>query len=102
MQTKIREVKDELRRRMHDSVQDVGQWLKAVVMGHYRYYGAPGNQIAMSNFRHEISRRWKQALSRRSHKGNITWEKMDKLIDRWLPRPQLYHKYPSMRRGVNT
>ena len=96
MQGKIREIKDELRKRMHDSIQDVGQWLRAVVMGHYRYYGVPGNQIAMGNFRHEIIRRWKQTLKRRSHKGNITWEKMDKLTNRWLPRPQIHHEYPRM------
>src|SRR5260370_30329311 len=33
---KLSEVKTELRRRMHDPVPEVGQWLKAVVSGHIR------------------------------------------------------------------
>lgn len=100
MQKKLSEIKDELRKRMHHPIQEVGQWLKAVVTGHYRYYGIPGNFDAMNYFRHEISLRWKHSLKRRSQKGNITWVKMEKLIDRWLPKPRIYHKYPNERVGV--
>jgi retron-type reverse transcriptase len=100
MQKKVKEIKDELKKRMHNSIQDTGQWLKAVVTGHYRYYGVPGNYEAMNDFRHLIGQRWKQSLRRRSQKANITWEKMGKLIDRWLPQPQICHKYPSERFGV--
>lgn len=100
MQKKLKEVKDELKERRHDSIQATGQWLKAVVTGHYRYYGVPGNYEAMNDFRHLIGQRWKQSLKRRSQKGNITWEKMGKLIDRWIPQPQICHKYPAERIGV--
>jgi group II intron reverse transcriptase/maturase len=100
MQKKVKEIKDELKKRMHDSIQTTGQWLKAVVTGHYRYYGVPGNYEAMNDFRHLIGQRWKQSLKRRSQKANITWKKMGKLIDRWIPKPQIYHKYPSERFGV--
>ena len=100
MRAKIREIKEELRKRMHNSIQEIGQWLKAVVIGHYRYYGVPGNYEAMNKFRHIISQRWKQTLERRSQKGNITWEKMGMLIDRFLPQPRTYHKYPFERMGV--
>src|SRR5262249_37767672 len=34
MQAKLKEVKAELRRRMHDPVPEQGQWLAAVVRGH--------------------------------------------------------------------
>ena len=97
MQKKLKEIKDELKKRMHDSIQATGQWLKAVVTGHYRYYGVPGNYEAMNDFRHLIGQRWKQTLKRRSQKANITWDKMGKLIDRWIPQPQIYHKYPTER-----
>lgn len=100
MQAKLREIKDELKTRMHLPIREVGQWLKAVVTGHYRYYGVPGNYEAMNDFRHMISQKWKHSLKRRSQKGNITWEKMGKLLDRWLPQPQIYHKYPSEQMGV--
>ena len=99
---KIKEVKEELAKRMHDPVQEVGQWLRAVVTGHYRYYGVPGNYEAMSYFRHLISRSWSHSLRRRSQKGNITWVKMIKMINQWLPKPQIYHKYPKERMGVKT
>lgn len=101
LHAKIKEIKDELKIRMHDSIQEVGQWLKAVVTGHYRYYGVPGNWAAMSDFRYLISQRWMHSLRRRGQKGLMTWDKMTKLVNRWLPLPQVYHKYPSERIGVN-
>jgi len=100
MQAKLREIKTELKKRMHLSIHEVGQWLKAVVTGHNRYYGVPGNYESMHHFRHAIGQLWKHSLERRSQKGNITWEKMGKLLDRWLPQPQIYHKYPNERYGV--
>ncbi len=100
MHKKLKEIKDELKKRMHNSIQDVGQWLKAVVTGHYRYYGVPGNYEAMNHFKHIIGRMWKHSLGRRSQKTTITWEKMGKLIDRWIPLPQIWHKYPNERIGV--
>ena len=100
MRAKVKEIKDELRRRMHESIQEVGQWLRSVVMGHYRYYGVPGNSEAMGYFRYLIGRRWFLALRRRGQKGRIKWEKMGRLVNRWLPPPQICHKYPSERFGV--
>ena len=101
MRAKMKEIKEELKKRMHDPIQNVGKWLKTVLTGHYRYYGVPGNYEAMDQFRHGIRRLWKHSLKRRSQKGNITWEKLEKYIDRWLPRPQICHKYPSEQFGVN-
>lgn len=100
MRAKISEIKEELRKRMHDPIQEVGKWLKAVVTGHYQYYGVPGNIAAMSDFRNLISQRWFHALKRRGQKGLMTWNKLTKLIDRWLPKPRICHKYPNERIGV--
>jgi RNA-directed DNA polymerase len=101
MRAKLREIKEDLKKRLHLPIQEVGEWLKIVVTGHYRYYGVPGNLEAMRDFRHLIGQRWKHSLKRRSQKGNITWEKMEELLDRWLPQPQIWHKYPSERFGVS-
>lgn len=101
MHAKVREVKDELKKRMHDSVQSTGKWLKAVVAGHYRYFGVPGNYEAMGLFRDLICRRWLHALRRRGQKGRIAWAALKKLIDKWLPRPHICHKYPNERLGVS-
>ncbi len=94
MRAKLKEVKDELKKRMHDPIQSVGQWLKAVVTGHYRYYGVPGNYDAMSDFRYLIGRRWRHALRRRGQKGLMTWEETSALMDKWLPQPLICHSYP--------
>jgi hypothetical protein len=37
LQAKLSGVKAELRRRMHDSIPEVGKWLRSVVGGHIRY-----------------------------------------------------------------
>lgn len=100
MRAKISEIKDELKERMHDSIRDVGQWLRSVVIGHYRYFGVPGNYDDMNDFRNAITENWIHVLRRRGQKGLITWERMRKLIDYWLPRPQICHKYPNQRFGV--
>ena len=41
MQTKLQEIKAELRRRMHQTIPDQGHWLKQVVTGHFAYYAVP-------------------------------------------------------------
>jgi len=43
MRGKLKEVKTELRRRLHHPVPEVGKWLASVVRGHFRYYGVPDN-----------------------------------------------------------
>jgi hypothetical protein len=40
LQAKLSAVKIELKRRLHDSISDVGKWLRSVVGGHIRYYVA--------------------------------------------------------------
>jgi group II intron reverse transcriptase/maturase len=102
LQAKLSEVKTELRRRLHDPVPEVGRWLRSVVMGHTRYYGVPMNGPAISLFRFRVGWLWHRALERRSHKGRVTWERMRRLIDRWLPPARICHPYPLRRLGVIT
>lgn len=47
MRSKLKELKEELCRRMHWPVPKVGQWLAQVIRGHCRYYGVPTNTKAM-------------------------------------------------------
>jgi len=101
-QAKLKEIKAELRRRLHVPVPDVGQWLRSVVTGHYRYYGVPGNYKALAGFRDQIGRLWHRVLGRRSQKGHVTWERMVRLTTRWLPPAHIYHPQPLARLGVST
>jgi RNA-directed DNA polymerase len=102
LQAKLSEVEVELRRRMHDPLPAVGPWLRAVVGGHYRYYGVPMNSPALNTFRRQVGWRWHRVLSRRSQKSRLTWDRMRRLIDRWLPPARPYHPYPLRRMGVIT
>lgn len=102
LRKKLQEVKGELRKRMHHAVPEVGKWLCSVVDGHVRYYGVPMNTQALSCFRHQIGRMWLYALRRRSQKTTVTWERMYRLIDHWLPPAKVCHPYPLRRMGVIT
>jgi len=99
--TKLKAVKMELRQRMHQTVAEMGKWLRTVVAGHNRYYGVPSNLPSLGSFRYHVSRYWYRTLRRRSQKTRLTWERMRRL-DRWLPWPKLHHPYPSRRLGVIT
>ena len=99
---KLKAVKTELRKRMHQRVAEVGKWLRSVVEGHNRYYGVPSNLPSLGSFRHHVGRYWYRTLRRRSQKTRLTWERMLRLFDRWLPWPTLHHSYPSRHPGVTT
>jgi group II intron reverse transcriptase/maturase len=102
LQVKLNEVKAELRRRMHQPIPEVGQWLRSVVDGHNRYYGVPTNEAALHLFRIQVGWLWHRTLSRRSQNGRIPWDRMHRIIVRWLPPVRIYHSYPLRRMGVVT
>lgn len=103
MQAKLKEVKVELKRRMHQPVPETGKWLKSVVGGYNRYFGVHSNEPALYAFRFQIGRYWQHAIKRRSQrKSRYTWERMYRLIARWLPKPEIHHPYPLIRMGVIT
>jgi group II intron reverse transcriptase/maturase len=102
LQAKLNAVKTELRQRLHYPIPEVGQWLRSVVSGHFRYYGVPMNAPALHIFRFQTGRLWHRALSRRSQNGRVLWDRMRRLITRWLPLPTVCHPYPLRRMGVVT
>ena len=102
LQAKLREVKTELRRRLHDPIPAVGQWLRSIVGGHLRYYGVPTNSQALCVFRYRVAWLWQRALMRRSQTGYVTWARMRRLVDHWLPPARVCHPYPLRRMGVIT
>jgi RNA-directed DNA polymerase len=102
LQAKLNAVKAELRQRMHAPIPQTGQWLRSVVSGHIRYYGVPLNSKALHTFRFQVGWLWHRALSRRSQNGRVSWDRMRRLIDRWLPPVRVYHPYPLRRMGVIT
>ncbi len=99
-QQKLKEVKAELRRRLHDSVPEQGAYLKSVLTGHMRYYGVPMNRRSLSAFRHHLQWLWWKTLKRRSQKHKLTGARMRRLVDTWFPAVRYYHPYPLERLHV--
>ena len=54
MRAKLRELKQELHRRMHDPVPQTGGWLKSVAQGYFNYYAVPGNLDSLAVFRQRL------------------------------------------------
>ena len=102
LQSKLRVVKMELRRRLHEPVSETGKWLRSVVGGHVRYYGVPTNSRAVTAFRRQVMRLWHRLLSKRSQRGGVPWERMRRYADQWLPVARICHPWPSVRFGVMT
>jgi RNA-directed DNA polymerase len=101
MRAKLKAVKEELRRRMHEPIPKQGAWLQQVVRGFFAYHAVPTNWEALKAFRHHIERIWLRTLRRRSQKHRITWDRMRKLADDWLPAPRILHPWPDQRFAVS-
>jgi RNA-directed DNA polymerase len=97
MRAKLRQLKQELRERMHDPLRQTGKWLKSVVQGYFNYYAVPGNLKSLSVFRHRALVLWWHSIRRRSQKRRINWTRMLVLAQRWLPPPQTLHPFPDAR-----
>ncbi len=100
MRAKLKEVKEALRRCMHQPIPVQGHWLRQVVTGYFAYHGVPTNSRALAAFRDHVTKLWLRTLRRRSQKHRFTWERMTKLADDWLPKPRIRHPWPSQRFAV--
>ena len=101
MRTKLRMIKEEMWRRMHQPIPIQGKWLWHVVRGYFNYHAVPTNFRALVAFRTEIAKRWHRVLTRRSERTTLNWERMKRLIGEWLPRPRILHPWPDKRFAVS-
>jgi len=97
MRAKLLDIKQQLRQRMHDSVPQTGKWLRSIVQGYFNYHAIPGNTDSLFAFRHRAIRLWRCMLIHRGQKHHLTWVRMQRLADRWLPQPRVLHPYPRVR-----
>jgi RNA-directed DNA polymerase len=100
MRAKLREIKAQLRDRMHHAIPEQGRWLKAVVTGFFAYHAVPTNARALDAFRHHVTNLWRRTLRRRSQKTRMTWNRMTRLAAAWLPPPRILHPWPDQRFAV--
>src|ERR1700733_3966759 len=97
MRTTLHAIKAKLRQRMHERVNVVGQWLKRVVEGYYRYHAVPGNTATLGRFRARLCNLWRSMLGRRSQRSRPSWKRIRPTFERWIPRPRVLHPYPDVR-----
>ncbi len=100
MRATLRELKVQLRDRMHYAIPEQGRWLKAVVTGFFAYHAVPTNARALGAFRHHVMDLWRRTLRRRSQKTHMTWQWMTRLAASWLPPPRILHPWPDRRFAV--
>jgi RNA-directed DNA polymerase len=89
---KLKEVRQEMKRRMHRPVGEQHRWLSRVMRGHYAYYGVTGNSYGLHRFRNQAVRAWLWVLRRRSQKRRRSWDRFNTLLcANPLPPPRLVH-----------
>ena len=97
MVSKLKAIKAELQRRMHNRMADVGAWLRKVVLGYYQYHAVPGNTTQLRIFKLRVCRLWQSVLVRRSQRAKMRWERFTPVLNRWIPPPRVLHPYPDAR-----
>ena len=100
MRAKLAEIKDELRRRLHQPIPQQGAWLGQVVAGFFGYHAVPTNGRALQAFHHHVTDLWRRALRRRSQKDGSIWTRVGRLADDWLPKPRILYPWPEQRFAV--
>jgi hypothetical protein len=95
MRAKLLAVKEQLRRRMHQTIAEQGKYLRSVVNGHMRYFGVPRNGQSLARFRALVARVWYR-------ESRLRWQQMNRLVAHWLPCTHICHPYPNQRLIVTT
>jgi group II intron reverse transcriptase/maturase len=97
VRVKLKEIKQELWRRMHWPIPEQGRWLAQVIRGFFAYHAVPTNFAALGKFRHQIIWLWLRTLRRRSQTDDTPWMRMEKLAADFLPKPKILHPWPAVR-----
>jgi RNA-directed DNA polymerase len=100
MRARLRAIKEELKRRMHEPIPIQGKWLGQVVRGYFAYHAVPTNSKCLGAFRHYAVDIWRRSLMQRSQRDRTTWNRIAKLAAEFLPLPRILHPWPSVRFAV--
>lgn len=99
MRRTLAAIKQQLVRRRHDAPGKTGRWLQSVIRGWQGYHGVPDNYDRLQQFNHAIAKLWRRQLQRRSQRGKSRWpwERMNRLVRKYLPTPRITHPWPNVR-----
>jgi RNA-directed DNA polymerase len=97
MAAKLKDIRAQLRKRMHARIPGTAKWLQQVVSGYFQYHAIPGNLARLKAFRSDVLWSWIQALRRRSQRHRMSWERFIARLDSLLPPVQILQPYPDVR-----
>ena len=85
-----RMVSEWCRRHRHLPVEVQHAALTRRLVGHFNYFGVNGNHRSLARVVHATQRVWRKWLRRRSQRTRLTWERFNRLLERFpLPRPRV-------------
>jgi len=88
----LQAITDWCRRHRHLPVREQHQKLSQKLRGHCAYYGITGNSSSLSGFRMQVHRIWRYWLSRRNRKRSMTWDRFNRLLEKYpLPAAVAVH-----------
>ena len=97
MRAKMVQIREELMRRRHRPIAEVGRWLNRVVQGYLNYHAVPGNLYRLRSMCSEVERAWRHALMRRSQRPKMPWSRFQKIAKRFMPPTRDIHPHPEAR-----
>ena len=101
MRVRLRAIKEELRRRMHEPLPEQGRWLGQVVRGYFAYHAVPTNAKSLCAFPHHVTESTgRRSLRRRSQRDRTTWDRAAQLVAAFLPAVRIIHPWPHERFAV--
>jgi RNA-directed DNA polymerase len=95
--SKLKDIRQKLKRRMHAPIVETKEWLSSVVRGYFPYHGLPDNQKRLREFRGAVLHMWLRQLRRRSQRSNWTWARFLERLGSALPAVAVHHPWPRAR-----
>jgi group II intron reverse transcriptase/maturase len=94
MRRKLKDLRQQAKRRRHLPLACQHQWLSRVLRGHYAYYGVTHNYPWLARFYHHVRRLWYEALRRRDGHRRLNWARFCALLKHFpLPLPRITHSW---------
>jgi len=97
MAAKLKDIRQRLQRRMHETRGNTVKALRLVVRGYFQYHAVPGNEKRLQSFRNDVLRLWLRQLRRRSQRSSWSWERFQERLAVLIPRVEVLHPYPDVR-----
>jgi RNA-directed DNA polymerase len=102
LRARLKAIKVELRRSMHNPIVKTGAWVRQMLQGHLNYFAVSGNDPSLWWFFNEVRWLWLKSLRRRSQNARLSWEKFTRLVDRFFPPIRVLHPLPCHRFDART